>query len=416
MKQSPIADVVFRALLTNDYDTLREVQAHRAAECADLRAIVSTDHKDAIALDLGLGVLDSIYVTPILEGPRAFFMSPSVSVQARHTGGKSAVAIDYSLSFDSNFAEKLRAVLSGEGIQAVDRARVIEVLTLKAKNPRVQFDVLPFLYENVRLVRENAANYRPINTLIAFRMLDHLDWAAFQHDPGRFQFSAPAESLMISLRSDAETFLSNLYNDRSIVQHEAKCLGIQALLLCFARLWRRFGRRQVSRILHDLLAFGIDRLGAVPATELNLIWSGIRGREVSSFFGPIINPSPKMLKSVRGMAWDMAHVRLMEQVAQVTREGSFFVPYFVSMDERWRNLLRLNPIRLMVLNDMLGSKLCARVHEQEFQELLYNTAGPELRAKLSPEKVAARRSAARITDMKAMQELVKEEEQEWAKE
>jgi hypothetical protein len=60
------------------------------------------------------------------------------------------------LSFDSNFAEKLRATLNGENIEPVDRIRVIDVLMLKANNARVQFDVVPFLYENIRLARDNA--------------------------------------------------------------------------------------------------------------------------------------------------------------------------------------------------------------------------------------------------------------------
>jgi len=183
MIQPPVIDVLYQALLTNDQAALQDIETNRAVECVDLRVLRSADHPDAVCLDLGLGLVSSVYVTPIFEGPRAFLVSRHTSVQARITGGKSTVLLDYSLSFDSNFAEKLRATLNGEKIQPIDRARVIEVLMLKANNARVQFDVMPFLYENIRLVRDDKNNKRPLNTLIAFRMLDYLNWNAFKNDP-----------------------------------------------------------------------------------------------------------------------------------------------------------------------------------------------------------------------------------------
>ena len=253
MNKPPVLDALFQALITNDQTAFNDIQEDRAAECLELRALVSTDNPGAVVLDLGLGLASSIYVTPIFEGPRAFFISRHISVHARLTGGQSTVPLDYSLSFASNFAEKLRAPISGENLQAVDRARVIDVLMLKANNDRVQFDVVPFLYENIRLARENEQNARPLNTLIAFRMLDHLDWAAFRRDPSRFDFGQPTAALQVSLQPEAEAFLSSQYANSSVLHHEAQSLGIQALLLRFTRLWHESKKRDTRRILGDLL-------------------------------------------------------------------------------------------------------------------------------------------------------------------
>jgi hypothetical protein len=277
----------------------------------------------------------------------------------------------------------------------------------------VQFDVLPFLHENVRLARDNESNLRPLNTLVAFRMLDHLNWEAFRNDPSRFDFGVPVETLKASLRSDAKAFLADLYSNQSIVHHEAKSLGIQALLLRFATLWRNYGKRDISRMLHELLQFCASDLGFIPATELSLIWSGIRGKEVASFFGPVINPSATLFKAVRGMAWDMTHLRLMEQTARLTRFGSFFVPHFVSFDERWRTLLRLNPVRFMVVDDAKNSMLFARTHELAFQEALHEYAGEGLLGEVSTENIEARRTVARNIDVAAMEQRVAREEQAW---
>jgi len=237
MPDIPIVDALFSALLNSDKAALDAIESRRAAECAGLRAVICTDAPGAIDLELGLSVSSSEYVTPFFEGPRAFFMSAGASIQARFTGGRSNALIDFSLSFDSNFAEKMRAAIAGESIQQVDRNRVHEILMLKARNRNVQFDVLPFLIENTRLTRDNPRNERPLNTLIAFRMLDHLDWDAFQDDPSRFVFGAPCEELRASLRPDAEAFLSELQTSEDVIHHEAKSAGTQALLLRFAQLW-----------------------------------------------------------------------------------------------------------------------------------------------------------------------------------
>lgn len=413
MLDAPITDALLSALLNRDAAALDAIQAHRAAECASIRTVICTDASGAVDLDLGLSVSSSDYVTSFFEGPRAFFMSAGASVQASLTGGRSNVLIDFSLSFDSNFAEKLRAVIAGENIQQADRDRVLEILMLKARNRHVQFDVMPFLIENTRLARKEPSNERPLNTLIAFRMLDHLDWDTFQNDPGRFVFNASSEDLKAQLRPDAEAFLAELQASAEISHQEAKSAGTQALLLRFARLWHEERKPNRNRILRELIRFSIHKLGAIPLTEIRLIWSGMTSNLGSPFFGPIMGRSPDMVQKIRGMAWDMTLLRVMEQIATASQVGSFFIPYFVSMDRRWRHLLRLNPVRLMVIDDAHRRVIFARTNEQEFQRVLEECTRTEFQSEMTSEKIEARRRSAQAIELNAMQQLVAEEERHW---
>lgn len=413
MPDIPIVDALFSALLTSDKTALDAIESQRAAECAGLRAVICTDAPGAIDLELGLSVSSSEYVTPFFEGPRAFFMSAGTSIQARCTGGQSNALIDFSLSFDSNFAEKMRAAIAGESIQQVDRNRVGEVLMLKARNRNVQFDVLPFLIENTRLTRDDPRNERPLNTLIAFRMLDHLDWDAFRDDPTRFVFDVPCEELKAALRPEAEAFLSELQASEQVIHHEAKSAGTQALLLRFARLWHEKRKPDKRRILSELLRFSIHNLGAIPLTELHLIWSGMTSELGSPFFGPITGRSKTMLDDVRGMAWDMTLLRVLEKNATASQLGSFFIPYFVSIDRRWRHLLRLNPVRLMLIDDAHRRVLFARTDELDFQHVLGECMKTELQSEMTPEKVETRRRSAQAIRLDAMQQFVAEEESGW---
>ncbi|WCM85462.1 hypothetical protein M5C97_09880 [Acidovorax sp. NCPPB 3859] len=413
MTDIPIIDTLLSALINGDKDALDEIESQRAAECAFLRAVICTDAPGAIDLELGLSVTSSEYVTPFFVGPRAFFMSAGASIQARLTGGRSNALIDFSLSFDSNFAEKLRAAIAGEKIQQVDRDRVNEVLMLKARNHNVQFDVLPFLIENIRLTRDDPRNERPLNTLIAFRMLDHLDWNAFRDDPSRFVFDAPSEELKALLRPEAMAFQSELQLSGDVIRYEISSAGTQALLLRFAQLWHEKPKPDKNLILCELMRFSIHHLGYIPLTELHLVWSGMTSESGAPFFGPITGRSKTMLEDVRGMAWDMTLLRVLEKRATASRLGSFFIPYFVSIDRRWRHLLRLNPVRMMLIDVAHRRVLFARADELAFQRLVDQCAQTELQTEMTPERVEARRRAAGTTKLDTMRQLVAKEENLW---
>lgn len=413
MLKPPAIDLLFRALITGDTETFKVIQTERAAECAHVRSVVSTEDEGGVDLGLGLHLSSTSYVVPFFSGPRAFFLSAAISVETRLNGGRSSPLIDFSLGFDSNFAEKLRAFIANERIQDADRARVVEVLMLKARDSRVQFDVMPFLIENTRLSRENPSNARPLNTLISFRMLDHLDWEAFRTDPGSLVFDRPRSDLIRDLRRPAEAYLAELEASREIRRNEVRSAATRALLMRFARLWHGQAKRDKNRILGDLLHFALKRLSAIPLTELRLIWSGMTSASSSRFFGPITGRSTDMMSKIRGMAWDMTLLRYIESSATARTGGSFFIPYFVSIDEKWRELLRENPVELMLADDMQERALFARRKELEFQLALEKCVTDEVRSEMTAEKIEARRKRLGSLELSAMEALVADEERHW---
>lgn len=416
MRRLPISDVLYFALLNGDLEALDAIGAERPEDMLSLRTIICTNAPGAIDIELGLGLglAENEQIISFFEGPRAYFMSAGASLQAHLTGGKSNILLDYSLSFDSNFAEKMRAVVSGENIQEVERNRVIEILMLKARNPKVQFDLQPFLIENTRLSRDNPQNKRPLNTLIAFRMLDHLDWECFRESPGKFVYSKSADTLRAELLVDAEAFMQKMHSSEYIAQQEAKSAFNQALLLRFATLWHSDSKLDHKLILRQLLIYSVRKLGAIPLTELQLIWRGMTSSPVAPFFGPIIGKSHDMLKAIRGMAWDMILLRLLEQVATSTQNGSFFIPYFVTNDGRWRKLLQLSPVKMMVIDDRDHRVQLARQNEKEFRAIFMECLQGELRSDMTPEMIEKRRLAAKNLQPDVLWALVAQEEAFWA--
>jgi len=406
-----IIENIYVAYLYERKDIIEEIEKYRPVECASIRAVICTDKPGAVNFDLGLGILSDIHVISILEGPCAWFHSNGVSIQTLISNGRSIVPIDYSLGFDSNFAERLRLTVSGKGAGTADHDAVKSILMLKAQNQRVQFDLTPFLIENARLARENQNNLRPLDTAAAFRMIDELDWECFRKNNGSINFCRPQDVLKKECTDWAGNFLEGLKSNPEIQKIEKENLSIHALLLRFSRIWHQKPRRDKNEILHELLYFSIQKLGFIPRTELHLIWNSMGANNELPFFGPIMGRSSKMLSQIRGMAWDMTFIRHMERIATKRDKDNFFVPYFVSLDRRLCELIRFSPIKLMLIDDINERAIPIRTDEIEFQESLNECIGmSDIKNEMTPEKIEIRKTNAQTIDLNAMQNIVNDEE------
>lgn len=410
--QSAVIDVLYRAVVFNHQEAWQELD-ERSAECAEMRSLVCTDQSGGIDLSLGLGMDGNEYIIPVIQGPRAFFVSAKTAVQGALQAGRSEILLDYSLSFDSNFAERLRRLVNQKTASGdQDLARVKSVLMLKACNPRVQFDVLPFLYENVRFSRDDLSNERPVDTLVAFRALDYLDWEHYRTTAELRFNGGPIHSLKERLRPAAEQFVGELHANEDFLRHEASALATEALLLKLAGLWH-VPNRDVKTIFGKLIDFCVSDLGFIPMTDLRLIWKGIATKQPAGFFGPITGRSHSMLEDVKGMAWDLSHLRLLERMAAQNSFGAFYIPFFVSLDTKWRALLRLNPIRFMLFDDQTRRMLSGRADEASFQAICLDSASEHTKRFLSPADVQKRRAAALSVSIDAMRTVVRKEQERW---
>lgn len=89
------------------------------------------------------------------------------------------------------------------------------------------------------------------------------------------------------------------------------------------------------------------------------------------------------------------------------------MPYFVSFDARWRELLRLNPIRIVLIDDTTRGINIGRAQDVEFHLMLEEAMSPEARLARSPEQIEARRMSARTLSRSAMEALASKEAAAW---
>ncbi|ENJ2867773.1 hypothetical protein AB0530_004857 [Vibrio parahaemolyticus] len=191
----PVVDEIYEILVKGDLERLEGIS--RPQDAVYIRTAISTESANAAGLHINLEDITSKapWITPLFIGPRVFLNSASTALQSHLTGGTSSVPIDWSFSFDSNVGERVRAYVNHENINKKDQDRIITLLKLK-KEYSLQTDLVPFLFENLRLSREDNKNLRPLNTILAFKKLDHIDWDSFEKDPYKPKFICNEQELL----------------------------------------------------------------------------------------------------------------------------------------------------------------------------------------------------------------------------
>lgn len=382
----PVVDEIFELIIRGELDKLDDISRPEGA--IHIRSAISTENRSAVGLSVDLENITkrAPWITPLFLGPRIFFTSRSTAIQNVITGGKSKVLIDWSFSFDSNVAEKVRAYVNHEDINQIDRERVITLLKLKNEYS-LQTDLLPFLFENLRLSRNDRKNERPLNTIVAFKKLDYLDWESFEKNPAKPEFLCNEESLL----EEAVNTYENLINDNEVKKREYKALFTQVFLFELAILWLR-NKSSPEEVFESLIDFCVLQLKKLPKYELMFAWMFLKNQNKVRFFGPLAGISKKLTKSLRGMAWDMTHMRTLETMSTATNMGSFFIPFFVSFDEKFSEILKQNQIQVLVIDDRLKRMHSASQGELDFQIVLNKCMSKNVLNEMTTEKSDIRRS------------------------
>lgn len=388
--QEPILDTVYRALLTGNDQLLEESFSQQPEKLLSLRLINSTEDLGGIEMPIPVTKLNNgtPWITSLFKGPRYFFISKGIAEQKLVTGSKITHAkIDWSYSFDSNVADKMKAYVElNDKLQDSDKKRVIQLLEFK-RDLDLQTDMVPFIFENIRFYRDESQWKRVFNTVKAFKKLDYIDWDAFEKDPNHPKFLTNEQHIIESSRSDLEYF----EQDSVVKDIENKKLFSHAILLELAYLWLTSPNDKIS-IMRNLIYFCIYELGKFPKHELVIIYQFLCSPKNFPFFGPIVDVSKSIIQRLSGMAWDLTHFRTLETFATKSNNDSFYLPFFVSFDGKFSDLISRNHIDFLAMDTEEERVLSATESEILFHKDLPDFLTPELNNMMSQKEIDKRRA------------------------
>lgn len=124
-------------------------------------------------------------------------------------------------------------------------------------------------------------------------------------------------------------------------------------------------KKSIDQNLCALTKFCLDKIGRFAKTELYFAWKFFKYRTKFNFFSPINSLTPKSLKALRGMCWDLFFLRHQETITSAVPTDGFSVPFMSSLDNKFVELTKACPIRCTLM-DLEYDKMHT-LYEDEFE-------------------------------------------------
>ncbi|WP_165727846.1 hypothetical protein [Pseudoalteromonas sp. 31A1] len=287
--------------------------------------------------------------------------------------GEIKIPLDYSLSLDSNAAERFRAWEDGKDLDKSihDFEKLVRFIK-DGEGNGFNFDYSFFLIENYfDSMKEN--NHRPFNTIRALKRFDHLNY-----DMNNFDVTKPIfyEDRAVAGQRAIET-LHAFHSSPEILKFQERRMLLYIVLLK-AVILRQNIKTTLAEKISELVLFCLNDLGKFPKTELYFAWKLLKYGKQLRFFDPVSQISKKTLKKIKGMSWDIFALRYQETLASKGDFGEFFIPFFASFDNRFVELAQACPIRAVLLDEKGKNVITIQLDELEFQTELNTSIEPEV--------------------------------------
>lgn len=303
------------------------------------------------------------YISPYFGGDHLIFIDGELA-DGLVSGKESRFNIDYSIGFDLNVVAELRTLCFKKSSSG-SRDKLLDILRHKVKYT-LNTDHIGYLLEEFSHSGSfSASNNRPLESLAALKMLDHLKWDGCDHDSISFDCSE---------KHAREIALSIINDDRlkAVIQ---TALPRQMLLNALLLKINLNVRKRLSPIdsYRDILKLCVLDFGVVAKMELYFVYQIIFSPTCRDFAFPIYQTTGDRLKKIRGMSWDLQVFRLHETLITMQSTGRFFIPYYATFDKKFRALQKAFPLK-HVLFDRGTKEIISLFYDEEQFAMTTNEA------------------------------------------
>lgn len=307
--------------------------------------------------------------------------------------GRIEIPIDYSLSLDSNAAERFRVWENGGSLDKEEgRFEGLVRFIKEGKEQGFNFDYSFFIIENL-IDSMRPENHRPFNTIRALKRFDHLEYEKDSFDIRSPKFSETHEQ---SGKRAIET-LHAFHSSKEIKGFLNRRKGLYLILLK-AILLREQKDLGLGTKLEMLVEYSLDALGAFAKTEIYFAWKLLKHGKNLRFFDSVSQLGKKSLHRIKGMAWDLFAIRYQETLASKSNIGDFYVPFFASFDNRFVELAQACPIQAVLIDDVDKRVMTIHLDEYEFIVDLNQSITTELNRRLQDPAEKIKRMSEKPTE------------------
>ena len=259
--------------------------------------------------------------------------------------GRSDYYIDVCVELDTQAVSYLKNIFEEYNkIPDYDKIRkMIEYLQL----PEVNYCCVPYLVENA--AKKDDINvidcYKNIKSFMLFKSFDFS------------VFEEKGECAYVRQEEDIQIDVDGLYNDmlsEKFYQAYENLFRMQKALyvLLLKTVCIEFtNRKSAKNKVMELFDFVNEQLGFIAERELEVCYYYFNHHEkTKKFFKKVQKNSKDLLHTINGMAWDLIHIRLIEQqfTLKPTDEVRFAIHVLLTYDDGLKEILQINPIEQIV--------------------------------------------------------------------
>ena len=259
--------------------------------------------------------------------------------------GRSDYYIDVCVELDTQAVSYLKNIFEEYNkIPDYDKIRkMIEYLQL----PEVNYCCVPYLVENA--AKKDDINvidcYKNIKSFMLFKSFD---FSVFE-EKGECAYVRQEEDIQI----DADGLYNDMLSEKFYQAYENLFRMQKALyVLLLKTVCIEFtNRKSAKNKVMELFDFVNEQLGFIAERELEVCYYHFNHHEkTKKFFKKVQKNSKDLLHTINGMAWDLIHIRLIEQqfTLKPTDEVRFAIHVLLTYDDGLKEILQINPIEQIV--------------------------------------------------------------------
>lgn len=279
---------------------------------------------------------------------RSLFSTDSVFVLDQETvndmrSGPATYPIDYSISMDTQAISYLEPYIIGNKSRLPgDFEEIFKFISRKD----VQVDPMPYVLENLENLLEPKKAERIFEKIKAYEVLRTIDAEALEK-LGIVQSTLSNAELMKSAQGLIASLYQDLCQPSIIKQVEFNFNFSYWHLLAMISIQLSEPKSTTEAKLYKLIGMCDSELATISFREITIARSYFDRGQGLKFFGKVQKKRDDLFAIVRGMAWDMWHIKQMElNLTTRPRVGArYFFPSFLTCDKRLVEIIDLYPLK-----------------------------------------------------------------------
>lgn len=257
--------------------------------------------------------------------------------------GLSVYPIDHSIGLDSNTLSYLKPYINNKGVPE-DFVEVFEFIS----RDEVGIDPLPFLLENTQNLLNPKSVDKTSERYKYYEILRTLDREMLENH-GVVISTESEEGLNKRIQKILGNHVVN-YQHGNLEGMERKHRALYCILLGMASINLKTRKSHPSEKMKKFMDFLDIELGFFATREALLAYKYFERGQKLNFFGRIQKNKPNLLKNLKNMAWDMLHIRQMEENFKLdTEKGRYFFSAFLTFDKDLIEIIDLVSVKSMAI-------------------------------------------------------------------